>query len=397
MRYLKRWFSKSLYRQVFTLIMALVLLLNVSLIMMAWVNFSLYNDNAINEKLNHQMRMLLDESLSQGRLVKTKSPIFSSYVATDKGVPHYLTHIDQPGVHLIKSPLVHVQAVHSPFSDGLLYLLYFPEQDKVHQHYQHNFVFYMVVIVLLLMFIGFISSLYLARLIVRPISLLQKNVEQATIQHPPKILNRSDEIGQLSRAFEKAFMRVNAFVDREHRFTRYASHELRTPVTIIQGALDVIGHAPSIDKALPALERISIANQDMQNLISTFLSLSREGSTANQQGIKIAESLEHCLNQQFVFTHEKLSCDIATNTKSVQKMYAQVVLQNILRNADSYCSGGVTVVLKYDRLMVCNSIDEESVSGYGHGIDIINAVCKKANWLAYNTQNKQRFCWLIYF
>lgn len=397
MRYLKGWLQQSLYRQVFTLIMGLVLLLNASLVMMAWVNFSLYNDNAINQKLNQQMRMLLDESLNQGRLIKTQSPIFSSFVATDKGVPHYLSHISIPGVYFIKSPQVHVQAVQSPFSSGLLYLLYFPEQDLVHKHYQSNFIFYVVVMVLLLLLIGFVAALYLTRLIVKPISVLQKNVEQAGVQHPPAILKRADELGQLSRSFVRAFTRVNAFIAREHRFTRYASHELRTPVTIIQGALDVIEHAPDLEKAKPALQRISVANQDMQGLINTFLSLSREGKSMSEQCSPLADSLQYCLNQQFAQTSDKVHCDIACETKQIPKMYAQVVLQNILRNADSYCSGTIIIELKYDRLMVCNAIDMESDAGYGHGLDIINTICEKANWLAYNQRCQNRFSWLIYF
>ncbi len=47
--------------------------------------------------------------------------------------------------------------------------------------------------------------------------------------------------------------RSHAFLERERRFTRDASHELRTPVTVVRGAVELLKALPETD--LPAIRR----------------------------------------------------------------------------------------------------------------------------------------------
>jgi signal transduction histidine kinase len=49
-----------------------------------------------------------------------------------------------------------------------------------------------------------------------------------------------DEVGVLARTIERTLERISAFVERERYFTGSASHELRTPITVITGALELL-------------------------------------------------------------------------------------------------------------------------------------------------------------
>ncbi|MEQ9564397.1 MAG: hypothetical protein RLN85_00965, partial [Pseudomonadales bacterium] len=49
-----------------------------------------------------------------------------------------------------------------------------------------------------------------------------------------------DEVGVLATTIEKTLERISAFVERERYFTSSASHELRTPITVITGALELL-------------------------------------------------------------------------------------------------------------------------------------------------------------
>ena len=52
-----------------------------------------------------------------------------------------------------------------------------------------------------------------------------------------------DEVGLLARTIENTLQRICAFIDRERYFTNAASHELRTPITVIRGALELLEQA----------------------------------------------------------------------------------------------------------------------------------------------------------
>jgi two-component system OmpR family sensor kinase len=51
--------------------------------------------------------------------------------------------------------------------------------------------------------------------------------------------DRSDELGQLARAFNALVARLRAALETERQFTADASHELRTPVSVIRAAAEV--------------------------------------------------------------------------------------------------------------------------------------------------------------
>lgn len=100
-------------------------------------------------------------------------------------------------------------------------------------------------------------------------------------QHLPE--DASSEVRHLSQALSGLAERVGDFVERERDFTRDASHELRTPVTVVRVACDLL----LADEALTARQRRSLlriqqAGRDMEAVIDAFLILAREADVAPQ-------------------------------------------------------------------------------------------------------------------
>jgi signal transduction histidine kinase len=79
-----------------------------------------------------------------------------------------------------------------------------------------------------------------------------------------------DEVGLLARTIEKTLKRICAFIDRERYFTSSASHELRTPITVIKGALELLEQAEMSRNASRAVGRIERAAIDMQARRTSF-------------------------------------------------------------------------------------------------------------------------------
>jgi two-component system, OmpR family, sensor kinase len=84
---------------------------------------------------------------------------------------------------------------------------------------------------------------------------------------------RRDEVGVLGATFNRMLARLDAAFRRERRFISEASHELRTPITICRGHLEVLGPNPerhqvrdAIDVVIDELGRLGRIVEDMTTL-----------------------------------------------------------------------------------------------------------------------------------
>jgi signal transduction histidine kinase len=84
---------------------------------------------------------------------------------------------------------------------------------------------------------------------------------------------RSDAVGHLASTFNQMLERLEASFWRERTFIRESSHELRTPITICRGHLDILGPDPDPDELLETvaivldeLDRMTRIVDDMSDL-----------------------------------------------------------------------------------------------------------------------------------
>jgi signal transduction histidine kinase len=109
------------------------------------------------------------------------------------------------------------------------------------------------------------------------------NIKAHNLKQRLDIRNR-DEIAELSVTFNKMLDRIEQAFETERMFVSNASHELRTPVTVIIGQLEVAlmkkrNDAEYKDILLSVLDEV----RDMKNIINDFLDLA-EASKANSSG-----------------------------------------------------------------------------------------------------------------
>ncbi|MGZ8317381.1 MAG: sensor histidine kinase [Telluria sp.] len=137
----------------------------------------------------------------------------------------------------------------------------------------------------LLAFAALLGS-FVARRIVTPITALANAVGSGAAQQLP-LLDRSDELGTLARALESHTCELRAFLDRERFFTGDVSHELRSPLTVVMGAAEILltqDHGD--DVRLPA-ERIYRAAQEASECINVLLLLARAPELAQMPAIDV--------------------------------------------------------------------------------------------------------------
>jgi len=159
-----------------------------------------------------------------------------------------------------------------------------------------------------------------------------------------------DEVRELADALARYAQRLNEFVERERNFTRDASHELRSPLTVIQMAAGMLGADSGLsDASRRSVARIERAARDMEELTSAFLLLARESQTslpleATCVNDVLADELERArLLAAGKPIEARLGATHRLHVDAPEKVLA-VLLGNLLRNAFSYTDGGEVTV-----------------------------------------------------
>jgi signal transduction histidine kinase len=159
-----------------------------------------------------------------------------------------------------------------------------------------------------------------------------------------------DEVLELADALARYAQRLNEFMERERNFTRDASHELRSPLTVIQMAAGMLeADAGLSDASRRSVARIARAARDMEELTSAFLLLARESQTTlplepTCVNDVLAEELERArLLAAGKSIESSLRATHRLHVDAPEKVLA-VLLGNLLRNAFSYTDAGEVAV-----------------------------------------------------
>jgi len=235
------------------------------------------------------------------------------------------------------------------------------------------------------------------------IDLGQEGFSQALIE---PAFQSNDEIRILSDAISDLGERLNDFIARERNFTRNASHEFRSPLTVINIAVDMMLIENGLSqKSQQSLLKIKRAVYDMESLTEVFLMLAREDAGSMTQVAVDVNQIVKGQIERTTFLRENKNIEIKFSENAGLRVQAPetviaVLLGNLIRNAILYTEEG-DIVIEIDAQQVtitdsgpgipAASIDNifeafhrgenENASGYGIGLTIVKRLCDRFGWL----------------
>jgi signal transduction histidine kinase len=217
--------------------------------------------------------------------------------------------------------------------------------------------------------------------------------------------NTDHDVRTLSVALSRLSDQIEAFMLRERNFTRDASHELRSPITVIKIAADLLltdGNLGSTSRR--TVERIKTNASDMEELIQALLLLARESDNAlsmdtvcvNDVVREEMERTQELLNGKRIQVSFQSSEDL---TIKASDKVVSVMIGNLIRNAYSYTDEGrVQIVIEKNRLSICDSgigMSNDDIElmykpfhrgqnkkrgGYGVGLTIVKMLSERFHW-----------------
>ncbi|MFQ5472522.1 MAG: sensor histidine kinase [Dehalococcoidia bacterium] len=128
-----------------------------------------------------------------------------------------------------------------------------------------------------------IGAYFIARVSMAPISGITRaarSISQKDLSRRLDYRGARDEVGELASAFDEMIARLDQAFEEQRRLLADLSHQLRTPITVIRGHLDLVRRHPdlprrdsveSIDTAIDEVDR-------MNRLVGDLLLLGRTGA-----------------------------------------------------------------------------------------------------------------------
>lgn len=376
-----------------------------------YIALDLIDDHLVDSRLNEEVEHFISHYQRYNDFPTPRSPYISAYAGTGN-MPLYVLDMVEglaEGLHEAYSEKeeYHMAIQKLPDQQTLLYLLYEVSALEFTEKRKLSIRLVLIAGVVLIMVLGLWIGWLTSRMVIAPVTHLSELVNKSGPDKLPTDLSKTffdDEVGVLAKALEQAMRRVETFVEREHQFSRYASHELRTPVTIIKGAVVLLKKKLS-EKNEPAyrpLKRIERSVTNMENIIETLLWLSRDDVAVDQdQRLAIGAIVQETIEQnRYLLGNKPIDMEFVPEGAphiSIPAPIFQIMLTNLIRNAIQHtASGNISVIVKDDRVIVSDTgagmdpdalrLDTQSNSGgdrykgFGIGLSIVTRLCNRLDW-----------------
>jgi signal transduction histidine kinase len=200
---------------------------------------------------------------------------------------------------------------------------------------------------------------------------------------------REDEVGALSRGFAALVARLSDVLQREREFTRFASHELRTPVAVFKSSLAVLRATDEETVRERALARMDQSASDMADLVAALLVLGRgpeDPGHRDAQEMHVASIVEDLLDRLAPLTTQKglqiqRQLDAHVRVRAAPGL-GPVLIDNLLRNAVAYADSWIVVRADARGILIENDVRAQprSASSTGYGLQIVSRICERQGW-----------------
>jgi len=185
---------------------------------------------------------------------------------------------------------------------------------------------------------------------------------------PERLPRHADaDVMELARGLHAFASRIVAYNQRERDFTRDASHELRSPLTVIKMSTDMLMEEASLsDSGRRSLQRIRRASRELEAVVEALLILARESDNGQgEHDFMVNDVLRRALDDAREGLHGRLvtlHLDETTHfTLHGSPQAFAVLCGQLIRHASQHArgEGRVVVTVLADAITFCSGSTEQ--------------------------------------
>jgi len=272
-----------------------------------------------------------------------------------------------------------------------------------------------VALIVLLAMILFFSNRFLVKKLWQPFHNTLTSIKGFNLSAPANLLMQPtniDEFRELNESISMMSQKVLKDYQSLKEFTDHASHEIQTPLAIINSKLDVLIQEPELsEKSMYQIQGIYNAVEKLSRLSQSLLLLTRieNNQYIDMQIVSLTVLLEERKPEWQEWAHNmNLSITMQLDQLNIEMNadLAEILVGNLVRNAIKHCDVGGIVFIQTtnNKLTVSNTgrtaLDKNRIfdrffksdrsSGSGLGLAIVQQICEQYKYvLSYHFQEER--------
>lgn len=202
----------------------------------------------------------------------------------------------------------------------------------------------LVVMTVLALIPIYLASQLLVRLIVKPVTKLtttmEKNIQQSSFEQLPIQKSSNDEIIQMTATYNSLMAQLEDLHDKQQQFIGNASHELKTPLTVIESYAKLLNRRGTANQEVTdeALSAIINESANMKGLIEQMLALAKSAETVkmNFREIELSAFLQTIAVNVKTAYHREITVEAPVVPLVIDEAMLKQLLFIFIDNARKY-------------------------------------------------------------
>ncbi len=393
--------SLSIAKRVFRLVLVVNVVLLGSILLFAWWSLEELEDAMLQSDREAEVQYFQENGVKDRVERIVTAQIISTFIPQgfdiDANLPLVFKGVPVPFQGEVESLGKEYFVVTSAYAEGNYYLA---KDLKLFEERETRLTIYIVLLATLLAVTCYCLALIFSKRISQPVRALASRIAAIDITDPRIVLpetNVDSELNDIAHAMNQLFHQLDGAMQRERTLISMASHELRTPVSVVLGAARVIEARQQLQPDdQKTLQRIIVAAEEMSANIRTLLALVRRNpQDLKQEAVDLVALLEN-LVQDAVMANPAVADRIALHNinappvVNTDQALVRMLLNNLIGNALQHTSGPVWVEVEQHQVVVRDGggspvptqmqfpADYKPTSGLG--LYIVSLICEQLGW-----------------
>ena len=272
------------------------------------------------------------------------------------------------------------------------------------EHREYLFGIMLLVLCLIVIILNFLLAALSNRRLIKPLQQLTVHIRRSIPSRDliPIDTHLADaELIEIAKAFNWVIHEISSLIERERTMISLAGHELKTPIAVISGALQVIEQRNALSASdKKTFSRIKQACQEMRENMEALLTLSRRSrSDKRSETITVNSFLDELINEiEFINQEDYRRIQKHWKTSNIylqtDPVLAKLLIRNLIRNALNHTKGAIRLILTKNYLDILDQgpgLEQELVNAFrgnpsslpkqeGLGLYLVTLACEQLKW-----------------